>query len=329
MSPQNILVTGGAGFIGSAFVRIASAAGLRVTIIDALTYAGDRERIAGLTGVMFHPIDITNKKNVERMLAREKFDAIVHFAAETHVDRSILDPTAFIDSNIKGVQILLDAARLNNVKRFIHISTDEVYGEISRGSFRENFPLQPNSPYSASKAAADLLIKSYIRTYGFPAIIVRPSNNYGPWQYPEKLIPVVIMKALRDHKVPVYAKGLNVREWLYVDDCCRGIMLILKKGKAGETYNLGSGCEKTNISLVTTILDALGKPRSLITFVADRKGHDLRYSLNSSKIRALGWKPQVDFTSGIQKTVSWYCNNTAWMTKKYTFLNNYWKKVYR
>lgn len=341
-----ILVTGGAGFIGSACVRLLlkrdcprqgyqvtpspigwagvpppAARGLslknKVIIIDKLTYAGDLARLKEVEGrYEFYKADICDKAKIESVFKKEKPEIIVHFAAETHVDRSIRDARVFITTNIIGTQVLLDLSRKYRIKRFIHISTDEVYGDIEKGKFKEDSPLKPNSPYAASKAAADLLIRSYIRTYGFPAIIIRPCNNYGPWQYPEKLIPVIISKALRGQKVPVYARGLNVREWLYVLDCAEAIMLILRKGKIGEIYNLGSSDERTNIDTAKAILGILGKPHSLIDFVADRPGHDFRYSLNSSKIRKLGWRPKTGFSFGITQTINWYKNNLFWLRAK-------------
>jgi dTDP-glucose 4,6-dehydratase len=234
------------------------------------------------------------------------------------VDRSIRSCEAFIEANIKGTQVLLDASRKFGLARFVHISTDEVYGDIIRGRFREDSNLLPNSPYAASKAAADLLIKSYIRTYAMPAIIVRPSNNYGPWQYPEKLIPLSILKILRKGKIPVYARGENVREWLYVDDCAEGVLEILKRGKIGAIYNLGSGQERKNIEVVRSILRIMGAPLNLIQFVRDRPGHDLRYSLNSDKVhREVGWRPRRKFEDGLRQTVKWYVSHKAWLLSKW------------
>ncbi len=317
-----ILVTGGAGFIGSAFVRLLLARGcprrgLSLIVVDKLTYAGDLARLKEVKGqYKFYKDDISDKKRVEAIFKRERPDIIVHFAAESHVDRSIQDSTAFIRTNVIGTQVLLDLSRKYKIGRFIHISTDEIYGDIEKGEFTENSPLKPNSPYAASKAAADLLIKSYVRTYNFPAIIIRPCNNYGPWQYPEKLIPVVICKALNNNKVPVYAKGLNTREWLYVEDCAQGILIIMKKGRIGEIYNLGSGHEKKNIKVVEAILDILNKPQSLIKFVKDRPGHDWRYALDSSKLRKLGCRPKTGFSSGLEATVAWNIANRKWLVVK-------------
>jgi len=313
-----ILVTGGAGFIGSAFVRAAVKKGNKVVIIDKLTYAGDLERLKEISGnLKFYKADIYNKKQVESIFKREKADIVVSFAAETHVDRSILDSRIFMETNILGTQVLLDISRDCKIKRFIHISSDEVYGEIKKGEFNENSPLKPNSPYAASKAAADLLIKAYVRTYGFPAIIIRPSNNYGPWQYPEKLIPLSISKILRNEKIPLFAKGENVREWLYVEDCAEGILQIVKKGKKGETYNLGSNEERQNIEVVKMILNILNEPLDLIQFVKDRPGHDIRYRLNSQKIfNETGWKPKMKFEDGIKLTVQWCLRHKDWLLSK-------------
>lgn len=309
-----ILVTGGAGFMGSEFVRQAvkrvssPRRRLSLIIVDKLTYAGDLRRLEEVKGkYKFYKADICNQVVMESIFKKEHPEIVVHFAASTHVDRSIQDASPFIETNIKGTQILLDVSRKYKIKKFIHISSDEVYGEIKKDSFSEDSPLRPNSPYAASKAAADLLIKSYIRTYNFPAIIVRPCNNYGSWQYPEKLIPLAILKALRNEKIPVYGKGQNIREWLYVSDCIDAIFLILEKGKIDEIYNIGSGQEKRNIDVVKQILDILGKPQNLIEFVKDRPGHDIRYRLNSEKIRKeISWQPKIKFDSGLENTVKWY-----------------------
>jgi len=335
-----ILVTGGAGFIGSAFVRLLlnrdcprhMAKGLspqeaiskdtkgtvpKLIVVDKLTYAGDLERLKEVNGkYKFYKTDICDKKSIESIFKRENPHIVVNFAAESHVDRSILDSTAFIQTNVIGTQVLLDLSRKYKIKKFIQISTDEVYGEIKKGKFSENSPLKPNSPYAASKASADLLIKSYIRTYGFPAIIIRPCNNYGHWQYPEKLIPLSILKIVKNEKVPVYGNGKNRREWLYVPDCARGILKIMEAGEIGDIYNLGSGEEKENIAVVSKIISILERSKSLISFVRDRPGHDYRYSLFSSKIHKLGWVPQIDFEKGIMQTMHWYIQNSAWLVKK-------------
>ncbi len=313
---RKLLITGGAGFIGSECVRQAVRRGYSVVVLDKLTYAADLERLREVKGkYKFYKADIGNRKNVEEIIRREKLQAILHFAAETHVDRSIVNADPFLDTNIKGTKVLLDAAKKFRVPQFLHISTDEVYGEIEKGSFSEDSPLKPNSPYAASKAAADLLVKAYIRTYQIPAMIVRPSNNYGPWQYPEKLIPLAILRASGDQRVPVYAKGENTREWLFVSDCIKAILLVLERGRTGEVYNIGSGQEKKNIEVVKAILKKLSKPQSRIEFVKDRPGHDLRYSLHSDKMKRLGWKAQVNFKEGINRTVEWYAGHKAWFQK--------------
>ena len=323
-----ILVTGGAGFIGSEFVRQA-AGKYRVIVLDKLTYAADLKRLFAVKGkYKFYKADICDKKMVGKIFKTEKPDIVINFAAETHVDRSIIDASPFMRSNILGVQVLLDICRLHKVKRFIQISTDEVYGDIKKGKFTENSPLRPNSPYAASKASADLLLAAYIRTYQFPAMIIRPANNYGPWQYPEKFIPVIIAKLLSDDFVPVYSKGENIREWLYVGDCARGILKIMRHGNLGGIYNLGSGDERKNINLVKLIAGILNKPERLIKFVKDRLGHDLRYALDSAKIRKLGWQPEINFATGINRTVFWYHANSSWINEKKKHLEKYWKKVY-
>jgi len=315
---RKIIVTGGAGFIGSAFVRLLVKRGFRPVVIDKLTYAGDLKRLDEVRGgYKFFRADICNKRKIEEVFKKEKPDIVVHFAAESHVDRSINDATPFIETNIKGTQVLIDASRKHNIKKFIFMSTDEVYGEIARGKFSESSLIRPNSPYAASKAAADLLVQSYIRTYDFPAVIIRPCNNYGPWQYPEKLIPLAILRVLSGKKVPVYGKGQNVREWLYVDDCVQGILRIINRGKPGEVYNLGSGCESRNINTVKLLLRALKAGADRFEFVKDRLGHDLRYSLDSHKIRnAIGWIPAVTFEEGLQMTALWSILHKGWLLKE-------------
>lgn len=316
---MRLLVTGGAGFIGSAFVRKAIERGCKVTVLDKLTYAGDLARIASCREqVRFYRGDICNRDLVANILEKERINTIVHFAAETHVDRSIVDASPFIESNVRGTQVLLDLAREFQVEKFVHMSTDEVYGQLGEdGMFAEDTPFKPRSPYSASKAAADMLAMAYFHTYGLPVSVVRASNNYGPWQYPEKLIPVVICNALRDQKVPVYARGLNVREWLYVDDCCEGVFAVLEKGKPGEAYNIGSGQEKRNIEVVRAILEIMGKSDGLIEFVKDRPGHDFRYRLDSSKaFKDLGFQAMTGFADGLMKTVRWYLENKDWLFAK-------------
>ncbi len=332
MKINKVLITGAAGFIGSEFTKQIVKLGFSVIAIDKLTYAGDLARLREVKGkIDFYKADICNKSRINRIFKDNRPTAIVHFAAETHVDRSILGSDSFIKTNVEGTQNLLDVSRQYNIKRFIHISTDEVYGDIKKGKFTETSPLNPSSPYSASKSAADLLLKSYIRTFKFPGIIVRPSNNYGPWQYPEKFVPVIIYKALKNQKIPVYAKGLNVREWLYVSDCAAAILKVLKRGRIGEIYNIGSGIERKNIEVARAICDVLKKPHSLIEFVKDRPGHDYRYSLNFSKItNELGWKPKVNFKQGVGQTVKWYMKSLNWLNGKATaYLNKYSKAVYK
>ncbi|MFH1061973.1 MAG: dTDP-glucose 4,6-dehydratase [Candidatus Omnitrophota bacterium] len=325
-----ILVTGGAGFIGSAFVRFISVIARReapkqseVIIIDKLTYAGDLKRLEEVKGrFRFYKTDICNKKQIEIIFDKENPDIVVHCAADSHVDRSINDASPFIETNIKGTQILMDTSRKAGVNKFIFISTDEIYGEIANGKFNENSPIKPNSPYAASKAAADLLVQSYIRTYKFPAIIIRPSNNYGPWQYPEKLIPLAILRVIEGGKVPVYGKGQNVREWLYVDDCVKGILTIMNKGAIGQIYNLGSAQESKNIGTVKLLLKTLGVSQKRFEFVKDRLGHDIRYSLDSKKLyQKLGWKAQVKLSQGLNLTVDWSLKHQAWLKSKLKNIN--------
>jgi len=314
-----LLVTGGAGFIGSEFVRQAVKQGHTVTVLDKLSYAGDMERLKEAEhNFIFHKADVTDREAVQHVFESEKPDIIIHWAAESHVDRSIVDPSPFLDTNIKGTLVLLEAARHYGIRRFINISTDEVYGELKgEGQFHETTPLNPSSPYSVSKASADMLGRAYHRTYAVPVITVRPSNNYGPWQYPEKLVPVVIWKALHNERVPVYAKGENVREWLFVADCVNAVFEIATNGNPGEIYNVGSGEEKRNIDVVKTILQILGKSEDQIEFVKDRLGHDFRYSLNSHKVREeIGWKANVLFAEGMEQTVKWYVDHMDWVKRK-------------
>ncbi|MBE0426134.1 MAG: dTDP-glucose 4,6-dehydratase [Nitrospirae bacterium] len=316
---KKLFVTGGAGFIGSEFVRQGVQRGYGMTVVDKLSYAGDPARIKELgEKIKFHKVDIKDRQSIEDIFKKEKPEGVIHWAAESHVDRSIDDASPFLDTNVKGTQVILDISKKYEVEKLINISTDEVYGELPEsGQFYETSPLNPNSPYSVSKASADMLGRAYYRTYGLPVITVRPSNNYGPWQYPEKLIPVIILKALRDEKVPVYGKGLNIREWLYVSDCVDAVFEILEKGEIGEIYNVGSGNEQRNIDVVKTVLKLLDKSEDLIEFVKDRPGHDFRYSLNSDKLsKETGWKSSTDFSEGIEKTVKWYVNHMDWVNSK-------------
>lgn len=311
---RTLLVTGGAGFIGSNFVRyMLRRIKLKIINLDKLTYSGNLKSLRDIRRnprYKFVKGDICDKKLVFK-LARN-CDAIINFAAESHVDRSIKDPTGFIRTNVFGTQVLLDAARKFNIKRYIQISTDEVYGSIREGKFDEFSPLRPNSPYAASKAAADLLVRSYCVTYKLPTVIVRSSNNFGPYQYPEKIIPLFVTNLLEGKKVPVYATGKNEREWLYVMDNCEAIRYVLEYGKPGEIYNVGSGTILRNIGLTSEVLKMLDKDEKFIKFVKDRPGHDKRYALNSSKIRKLGWKPKHNFKEALRETVSWYKENTKW-----------------
>ena len=314
-----LLVTGGAGFIGSEFVRRGVRRGYGITVFDKLSYAGDLERLGEVDGeINFLKGDVADRETVESVIRAERPDAVVHWAAESHVDRSISDATPFIDANIKGTQVLLESAKKYGINKFVNISTDEVYGDLrEEGQFSETTALNPSSPYSVSKASADMLGRAYQRTYGLPVITVRPSNNYGPWQFPEKLIPVAILKAFNRQKVPVYARGENVREWLFVSDCADAVFEVLEKGTPGEVYNVGSGEEKRNIDVVKAILKILGRPEELIEFVKDRPGHDFRYSLDSGKIeKHIGWKRKTLFSEGIEKTVKWYVDNMEWVRRK-------------
>jgi len=316
---KNILVTGGAGFIGSNFIRymLQKHDTYRIINFDVLTYAGNLENLAGVDlspRYIFVKGDICDDTAVEKSFLEYPIDAIVHFAAESHVDRSILGPTAFVQTNVLGTTLLLEATRRHAVRRFLHVSTDEVYGSLgAEGKFAESTPIHPNSPYSASKAASDLLVLSYFRTFQTPVIITRCSNNYGPYQFPEKLIPLMIANALHDKPLPVYGNGLNVRDWLYVEDHCRALDVVLHDGKEGEVYNIGGNNEKKNIDIVGLILRELNKPLSLITFVTDRRGHDQRYAIDAAKItQQLGWAPQHRFEEGMRETIRWYLDHQDW-----------------
>lgn len=314
---KNILVTGGCGFIGSEFVRQIVEKDYNVIVVDNLSYAGDLKRLEAVENkYKFYKADICDFSRLESIFKIEQPEAVIHFAAQTHVDNSITNPFIFEEVNVRGTLNLLNVSKQYKVKKFISISTDEVYGEIKKGKFTESSPLQPNSPYSASKAAADCFVKAYQHTYSFPAIIVRCSNNYGPWQYPEKFMPVVIYKALKNEKVPVYGKGMNVREWLCVVDCARAIQIVLEKGSICEIYNIGSGVEKRNIDTAKQILKELNKPESLIEFVCDRPGHDFRYSLDCSKMERLGWQCKYSFETGVKEVIRWSRDNFDWIESK-------------
>jgi dTDP-glucose 4,6-dehydratase len=319
---MNILVTGGAGFIGSNFIfyMLDKHPDYRIVCLDALTYAGNLETLEPVMNndnFRFIKGDIRDREFIFDFFEAENFDMVVNFAAESHVDRSIEDPGVFLETNIIGTQVLMDASREYSVERFHQVSTDEVYGDLPLHKpelmFTEETSITTSSPYSASKASADLLVEAYHRTFGFPVTISRCSNNYGPYQFPEKLIPLMISKVLAEEELPVYGKGENVRDWLYVEDHCRAIDLILHKGQEGEVYNIGGHNERSNLEVVKTILDELDKSESLITFVEDRAGHDLRYAIDPTKIsNELGWEPTILFDEGIKKTIKWYLDNKEW-----------------
>ena len=318
---MRVLVTGGAGFIGSNFIRffLREHADAEVTNFDALTYAGNLENLAGVAEdprYRFVRGDITDREAVEEAL-RQDIDAIIHFAAETHVDRSLEDAAPFLRTNVLGTHTLLEAARKRAVGRFIQIGTDEVYGSAVSGTFfKETSPLAPSSPYAASKTAADLLVLSYVHTYKFSAVVLRCSNNYGPYQFPEKLIPLMIANAMEDKSLPVYGDGQQVRDWIFVEDYCSAIDCALEKGKIGEVYNVGGVAPKANLEVIHTLLKLLGKSESLIQYVEDRLGHDRRYAIDSTKIsRELGWSPRHTFEKGLERTVHWYCNHPDWLER--------------
>ena len=319
---MRILVTGGYGFIGSNFIRymLNKYSNCQIVNLDALTYASNVKNLKeyeDYSNYTFVKGDIRDSSLINRIF-QQGIDFCVNFAAESHVDRSIQNPSIFVETNVNGTQVLLEAAKNHGIIKFIQISTDEVYGSLGdTGFFTENTPLSPNSPYSASKAAGDFLVRAYHETYGLPINITRCSNNYGPYQYPEKLIPLIILKAIQEEPLPIYGNGLNVRDWLFVEDHCIAIDLVMHGGKNGEVYNIGGNSEKTNINIVKTILQELGKPESLIAYVKDRLGHDYRYGIDATKIRQeLGWEPKYDFETGIKKTIAWYLNNLEWLTKK-------------
>lgn len=329
---MKVIVTGGAGFIGSELVRQAVKKGLSVSVVDSLTYAGDILRLEEVKDkITFYRTDICNKDALHAIFKEETPEIVIHLAAESHVDRSILEPRAFLWTNVMGTLNLLELSKEIKVKKFINVSTDEIYGELGEeGYFTEESPLRPNSPYSASKASQDMLGKVYWRTYSLPVITVRPSNNYGPWQYPEKFIPVIIVKALNNEKIPVYGDGRNVREWLYVEDCAEAILMIADRGNPGEVYNIGSNEEKRNIDVVREVLRIMNKSEDLIEFVKDRPGHDFRYSMSIEKIKKeIGWSPKTGFRDGIARTVRWYIENIKWLEDKIKTLKEYWQKVYR
>ncbi|NIK78366.1 dTDP-glucose 4,6-dehydratase [Paenibacillus castaneae] len=316
---MKLLVTGGAGFIGSNFIlyMIKNYPNYEIINVDALTYAGNLENLRSIeqhSNYSFVKTDIAQRSELEPLF-QQGIDAVINFAAESHVDRSILHPEIFVQTNILGTQTLLDLTKQYNVTKFVQVSTDEVYGTLGEtGLFTEDTPIAPNSPYSASKAGADLLVRAYHETFGLDVNITRCSNNYGPYQFPEKLIPLMIQNALQDKPLPVYGDGLNVRDWLYVEDHCSAIDLVLHKGVNGEVYNVGGRNERNNLQVVRTILEELGKPESLISYVKDRLGHDRRYAIDADKIRnELGWQPKFNYEDGIKETIRWYLSNTEWM----------------
>ncbi len=316
---MNVLVTGGSGFIGSNLVRLllAERPSWRVVNLDKLTYAGNAENLADLEGnprYRFVRGDICNGELVADIFRTERIDGVMHLAAESHVDRSILAPSVFIETNVRGTQVLLEAARELGVKRFLHVSTDEVYGSLGpTGLFTEETPLAPSSPYSASKASSDLLALAYAHTFGLHVVVTRCSNNYGPYQFPEKLIPLMIANAMRDRPLPVYGDGRNVRDWIHVEDHGRGLLAALEQGRAGQVYNFGASSERENIHIVNAVLRLLGKPESLVQYVKDRLGHDRRYAIDASKARReLGWEPRRGFEEALAETVAWYREHRGW-----------------
>ncbi|MDU5721945.1 MAG: dTDP-glucose 4,6-dehydratase [Clostridium butyricum] len=336
---MKIIVTGGAGFIGGNFVpyMFNKYRDYKIIVVDSLTYAGNMETLDSVknnSNFSFYKIDIADRESVYDMFEKEHPDMVVNFAAESHVDRSIENPEIFLRTNIMGTQVLMDACRKYGIKRYHQVSTDEVYGDLPLDRpdlfFTEETPLHTSSPYSSSKASADLLVHAYYRTYGLPVTISRCSNNYGPYHFPEKLIPLMIVNALNDKELPVYGTGENVRDWLYVEDHCRAIDLIIHNGKVGEVYNIGGHNERTNLQVVKAVLRELGKPESLIKYVLDRKGHDMRYAIDPTKIHnELGWLPTTTFDEGITKTVKWYLDNKSWweniINGEYT---NYYENMY-
>lgn len=333
---KRILITGGCGFIGSNFVRMAlnKHKGIHITNLDALTYAGNLKNLVDFeskSNYAFVKGDIRDGKLVSSLIKDGHFDLVVNFAAESHVDRSILDPSDFISTNIAGTQTVLNAAMTFQVPLFMQVSTDEVYGSLgSEGYFTETTPLAPNSPYSASKASADMLVRAYFHTYNYPTIITRCSNNYGPYQFPEKFIPLFVTNALENKPVPLYGDGKNVRDWIHVEDHCEALWTVAEKGKPGEVYNIGGNCERANVDIAREILRLTGRPESMIQFVKDRLGHDRRYAIDNAKIiKELGCKPKWNFTDGLKSTIEWYKKNTSWWQEiKSGEYKNYYAKQY-
>jgi dTDP-glucose 4,6-dehydratase len=314
---MKILITGGAGFIGSNFIRqmLKDHPDNEIVNLDALTYAGNPDNLKDIADnprYTFIQGNICDREMVDAVFKNHEIETVVHFAAESHVDRSIADSSVFVRTNVLGTHTLLDAACRSEIQKFVHISTDEVYGSIREGSFRETDILTPSSPYSSSKAGSDLLALSYCTTYNLPVIVTRCTNNYGPYQYPEKLIPLFVTHLIDGKKVPVYGTGQNIRDWIHVNDHCRAVDLLLRKGEPGEIYNIGGGSEKTNLEITEKILTFVQKDRSMVEYVTDRPGHDFRYSLDCSKLRSLGWKPGYSFDEGLKDTVTWYQQNEWW-----------------
>ena len=337
MQGKKLLVTGGAGFIGGNFVQymINKYPQYEIYNLDGLTYAGDLTKhceIEMKENYHFMKADIADRETILPLFEKEKFDYVVHFAAESHVDRSITEPEIFVRTNVLGTQMLLDAAKQIEVTKFVHVSTDEVYGELELDSstlFTEETPLQPNSPYSASKASSDFLVRAYHETFGLPVNITRCSNNYGPFHFPEKLIPLTISRVVNNQKVPVYGDGKNIRDWLHVHDHCAALDLVLHKGVTGEVYNIGGHNERTNLEVVKTIITTLGKSEEFIEFVPDRLGHDKRYAIDPTKLEKLGWKPIYTFETGISQTIEWYLDNKWWWEQIISGeYKNYFKKQY-
>lgn len=335
---MRVLVTGGAGFIGSNFIRyvLTKLSDWEIINFDKLTYAGNLENLADIANnsrYSFVKGDICDPRAVEETVARlSRSDMVVNFAAETHVDRSILSAGSFVQTDVYGTFVLLEAMKKFKISRYLHVSTDEVYGSIEKGSFTEESPLHPNSPYAASKAGGDLLVRAYHETYGLPVIITRSSNNYGPFHYPEKIIPLFITNALEGKKLPLYGDGKNVRDWLYVEDNCEAIDLVLQKGKTGEVYNIGGGNERQNIEITKFILKEMGISEDFIEPVKDRPGHDRRYSVDCSKVKKLGWQPRTNFEEGLKQTIKWYQANQAWWKKikeKQKEFKDFYREWYR
>ncbi|MEK9726471.1 MAG: dTDP-glucose 4,6-dehydratase [Candidatus Margulisiibacteriota bacterium] len=318
---MSILVTGAAGFIGANFIhQIINQVDEQIIALDALTYAGNRENIIGLESrkMIFEHKNICNKSDLEFVFSKYKISKVVHFAAESHVDRSIMSSDPFVQTNVVGTQLLLDVSKHASIERFVHVSTDEVYGSLGLNdpAFTESHQIQPNSPYSASKASSDLLVRSYYETFGFPAMITRCSNNYGPYQFPEKLIPLMIHHANSGKSLPVYGNGKNVRDWIYVTDHCDAVLSVLNHGTAGEVYNIGGESELNNLTIVKKIIEAFGISESRIEFVKDRPGHDFRYAMNINKIKTeLNWQPKISFEAGLEKTIKWYKSNQSWLDR--------------